>query len=160
LPDAEAALQAAGFEVRRVREGPGFVRLAVERDSDTTEVDLAVDARRFPLEIDDDLPLLNATELAVDKVLAIFGRAEARDFVDLAAVVDNFGLDALFKLAARKDPGFSIEVFAEMLGRFDRLRRDEFSIEGTAYARLSEKVRGWRKMSMELDRTLGRGRGR
>jgi len=56
----------------------------------------------------------------VDKVLAVFGRAEARDFVDLAALADHFDLAELFRLAAEKDPGFSIEVFAEMLERLNR----------------------------------------
>ncbi len=73
-PAAESALQAPGFDVRRVREGPGFVRLAVARDGDTTEVNLAAKARSFPLEIDDGLPLLSATELAIDKALDIVGR--------------------------------------------------------------------------------------
>lgn len=59
--------------------------------------------------------------------------------------MDKFGLDALFKLAAQKDPGFSIEVFAEMLGRFDRLRPAEFGIEGAAYETLSNTVGDWRE---------------
>lgn len=71
--------------------------------------------------------MLSSTELAVDKVLAIFGRAEARDFVDFAAVVDQHGLESVFRLAAEKDRGFSIDVFSEMLQRFDRLRQDEFA---------------------------------
>ncbi len=155
LPAAENALEEAGFQVRRVREGTGFVRLAVERGSEVTEVDLAADARLFPLEVHSGLLLLNSTELAVDKVLAIFGRAEARDFVDLAAVIDQHGLEALFRLEAEKDPGFSIDVFSEMLQRFDRLRQDEFGIEASAYQPLAARVKSWREMSLELGRTLG-----
>jgi Nucleotidyl transferase AbiEii toxin, Type IV TA system len=155
LPEAEKALEAAGLHVRRVREGTGFVRLAVERGAEVTEVDLAADARLFPLEIQGGLPVLNSTELAVDKVLAIFGRAEARDFVDLAAVVDQHGLDVLFRLAAEKDPGFSIDVFSEMLQRFDRLRQDEFGIDSSAYQNLAASVRAWREVSVDLGRRLG-----
>jgi hypothetical protein len=70
------------------------------KEAPRSEVDLAADARLFPLEVQSGLPVLNSTELAVDKVLAIFGSAEARDFVDLAAVVDKHGLEALFRLAA------------------------------------------------------------
>lgn len=160
LPAAEKALEASGFEVRRVLEGPGFVRLVVQRGAEVTEVDLAADARLFPLEIENGLPVLNSTELAVDKVLAIFSRAEARDFVDLAAVVDRHGLEALFRLAAEKDRGFSIEVFAEMLQRFARLRQDEFSINAAEHQALAAIVQKWREMSLELSRTLGPELGR
>jgi hypothetical protein len=34
LPEAEKALETAGFHVRRVREGTAFVRLAVERGAE------------------------------------------------------------------------------------------------------------------------------
>ena len=155
LPAAEEALEATGFQVRRLREGIGFVRLAVQRGADITEVDLAADARLFPLEVQGGLPMLSSTELAVDKVLAIFGRAEARDFVDLAAVVDKHGLEALFRLAAEKDRGFSIDVFSEMLQRFDRLRQDEFGIDGLAYQTLAATVETWREISLHLGRSLG-----
>lgn len=160
LPEAEVALRAAGYEVHRVRESLSFVRLTVEKGGEVTEVDLAADARLFPLEVEEGLPVLSPTELAVDKVLAIFGRAEARDFVDFSALVDRHELADLFRLAAEKDPGFSIEVFAEMLGRFGRLRTDEFGIALTAYEHLAERVVTWRDQALELDRTLGREIGR
>jgi hypothetical protein len=112
------------------------------------------------LEVEDGLPVLSPTELAVDKLLAIFGRAEARDFIDFAAVVDRYELVDLFRLAAEKDPGFSIEIFTEMLGRFDRLRSDEFGIERPTYDRLAERVAMWRDQSLELGRTLGKELGR
>ncbi len=50
----------------------------------------------------------------MDKVLAVFGRAEARDFMDLMAIEGQFGLDRLFLVAAEKDPGFDLMVFSEM----------------------------------------------
>jgi predicted nucleotidyltransferase component of viral defense system len=60
--------------------------------------------------------MLAGEELAADKVLAVFGRAEARDFIDLLAVESRYGLDHLCRLAAEKDRGFTLVVFAEMLG--------------------------------------------
>ena len=62
-------------------------------------------------------------------MLAIFGRAEARDFIDLMAVEGQFDLDRLFKLAAEKDRGFNPRVFAEMVARGSRLSRAEFPID-------------------------------
>ncbi len=55
-------------------------------------------------------PTLSGEELAVDKVLAVFGRAEARDFHDLMAVESRYGLDRLCKLVAEKDRGFTPAV--------------------------------------------------
>lgn len=77
---------------------------------------------------------------AVDKVLAIFGRAEARDFIDLAAVEANYGLDRLFRLAAEKDRGFTRAMFADMAGRFSRLRTDGFDIGAAEYEELARRV--------------------
>jgi hypothetical protein len=74
-------------------------------------------------------------------------------------LVDQYGLEALFRLAAEKDPGFSIDVFSEMLQRFDRLRQDEFGIHASAHQALASTVRGWRQMSLELGRSLGPERG-
>lgn len=91
----------------------------------------------------------------MDKVLAIFGRAEARDFVDLAALVERYGFADLFRLAAEKDRGFSIDVFCEMLDRFGRLRREEFPIEPAAHERLKTTLVTWREQCLELGRTLG-----
>jgi hypothetical protein len=49
----------------------------------------------------------------VDKVLALFGRAEARDLVDLTAVEPRYGLGRLCRLAAEKDPGLTLKRDAE-----------------------------------------------
>jgi hypothetical protein len=150
LPAAEEALRAAGLSVERVQVNPGFARLMVASASDRTELDLAADARLFPAEPGAPAPTLSGEELAVDKVLALFGRAEARDFVDLLAVEPRYGLDRLCQLAAEKDGGFSPSVFAEMLARFDRLRRDEFELDDARYAQLGDEVERWRESALEL----------
>lgn len=159
-PATERALRAEGLVVERVLHNPGFVRLLVSADDDRTEVDLGSDARLFPVEEGPGFPLLTTEELAVDKVLAVFGRAEARDFVDLMAIEDRFGLDRLLEVAAEKDHGFDPLVFSDMTERFDRLRRDEFPVDDEQYGRLARIVRIWRAQARELGRTLDRGRDR
>jgi hypothetical protein len=98
--------------------------------------------------------MLRGEELAVDKVLAVFGRAEARDFVDLMAVEPTYGLDRLCQLAAEKDRGFTPAIFAEMLGGFRRLRRDEFELDDAQYAQLGTEVDRWCDCVLELGRRL------
>jgi hypothetical protein len=128
-PAAEYALQQAGFQVDRLIDSPGFTRFVVADELDRTEVDLASDARLFPTEAGPGFDLLSSEELAADKVLAVFGRAEARDYVDLMSIEPRFGLTRLFELAREKDRGFISVIFTEMLDRFPRLRRDEFPID-------------------------------
>jgi hypothetical protein len=150
VPAVDRALKDAGLVVRHVQENSGFARLIVERGTESTELDLGADARLFPAEPGRLAPTLSGEELAVDKVLAVFGRAEARDFVDLAAVEGRYGLDHLFELAAEKDRGFTPETFGEMAGRFLRLRRDEFGLDAGQYEELERRVAAWR------EHTLGR----
>lgn len=154
LPAAERALGHAGLVVERVQVNPGFARLIVASGDDRTELDLASDARLFPAEPGQPAPMLRGEELAVDKVLAVFGRAEARDFVDLMAVEPTYGLDRLCQLAAEKDRGFTPAVFAEMLGGFRRLRRDEFELDDARYAQLGSEVERWRSRALELWHSL------
>jgi hypothetical protein len=155
-PIAEQALREAGLNVDRVVDNPGFVRFVVASGEDRTEIDLASDARLFPLEERHGIRLLAGEELAVDKVLAVFGRAEARDFTDLMALEDRYELDHLLELAAEKDRGFDPTVFAEMVDRFGRLRRDEFAVNDAQYEVLRRRVVLWRTRAIELARQRGR----
>ncbi|HWF21270.1 MAG TPA: nucleotidyl transferase AbiEii/AbiGii toxin family protein [Acidimicrobiales bacterium] len=156
VPAVERVLRDAGMVVRGIQVNPGFARLVVEEHGDEAEVDLAADARLFPAEPGPLVPTLAGKELAVDKVLAIFGRAEARDFIDLSAVEGRYGIENLCELAADKDPGFTPIMFARMLSRFDRLGRQEFEIDDDQFALLGSAVQAWRERTLELARSRGR----
>ena len=160
VPAVDRALREAGLVVHHVQENPGFARLVVESEDERTELDLAADARLFPAEPGRPAPLLSGEELAVDKVPAAFGRAEARDFVDLLAVEPRYGLARLCQLAAEKDRGFTPALFAEMLGRFERLRREEFEVDETRYQQLTREVGTWRERALDLARNRQRERER
>jgi hypothetical protein len=149
-PAVRSALSGAGFAVGHVQVSPGFVRLIVSDGDQRTELDLAADARLFPAEAGRLAPTLTGEELAVDKVLAVVERAEARDFADLMALEPRYGLDRLCELAAEKDLGFDLAVFAGMLARLDRLRRDEFELEDAEYEQLRGAVDRWRERALDL----------
>lgn len=150
MPAVERALQDVGMNVRRIREAPGFFRLEVREHDEVTEVDFGADARILPVERGELGPILAGEELAVDKVLAVFGRAEARDFVDLSAVADRYGLEYLCGRALDKDRGFDPQVFSEMLDRFERLPRDEFDLPDRGYERLLATIERWRGLVVDL----------
>ncbi|MDA8312215.1 MAG: nucleotidyl transferase AbiEii/AbiGii toxin family protein [Actinomycetota bacterium] len=157
VPVAQQALLDDGLRVQQVIDHPGFARLLVGDDNDQTEVDLGTDARLFPPEELLGIRVLSGEKLAVDKLLALFGRAEARDFVDLLAVADRYGLDRLLDLAAEKDRGFDARVFAEMLTRIDRLPKAAFALDDTQFERLQATIRAWKELALAYAR---RERGR
>ena len=96
--------------------------LSLKDEDDRTELDLASDARLFPADQGPGFQILSAEELAADKLLAVFGRAEARDFVDLEALEDRFG----------------------------RLGRAEFQLDDVQYEELSRLVEAWRARALQL----------
>lgn len=157
VPKLVGALTDAGFAVAVTRQAPGFARLSVERDGAVTELDIAADARLFPVERGPLVTTLSGEELAVDKVLAVFGRAQPRDFVDLLAVEHRYGIDRLMALARSKDSGFRPDVFADMLSRFKRLRRQDFDLADESFHRLENQIEIWREHALHLQVELDRG---
>jgi hypothetical protein len=106
-----AALEAEGCAVTAVRERPGFVEALVARSPDTLVIEWARDSafRFFPLVEHDLLGLtLHPFDLATNKVLALVGRLEVRDWIDVIecdARLQPLGL--LAWAACGKDPGFT-----------------------------------------------------
>jgi hypothetical protein len=145
LPRLENALRAEGLDVERRQIGHGFGRLVVSSEDDQTVVDLASDFRLYPTEQTAQGQVLAEEELAIDKLLAVFGRAETRDFLDLAALEPRYGLERLCGLAADKDQGFDRGVLAAMMSRFHRLDRREFPLDDAEYQRLAATVDAWKQ---------------
>jgi len=149
-----------GFQVEIDQQNERFVRLDVRGLGVETEVDFGVDFRLFPPDQGAHSLVLSSRELAVDKVLAIFGRAEPRDFVDLAALTQFFNIEELFADAVRKDRGFNLAVFAEMTSRISRLPRREFALNDAAFDELKVTTSSWRDVAHRLLREHDRGLGR
>ncbi|MFC5118455.1 hypothetical protein ACFPN7_31340 [Amycolatopsis halotolerans] len=53
-------------------------------------------------------------------MVALFDRAEARDFTDVYALSASYPKDLLLTRAAEQDPGFDTAVFREMLASLSR----------------------------------------
>jgi hypothetical protein len=124
-------LEGAGYGVDVELSLPGFVRAVVRRGKDATRVDWAHDsAWRFMPLVRDPLGglLLDPVDLAINKVLALAGRDEPRDFVDILFVHRRaLSLDALCWAAAGKDPGFTPLSLLELLKRRGRYRPEDFA---------------------------------
>lgn len=126
-----ARLLAAGYRVDVEVSLPGFVRAVVGKGADATRVDWAHDsAWRFMPLVSDTLGglLLHPVDLAVNKTLALAGRDEPRDFVDiLFAHRTILLLAALCWAAVGKDPGFTPLSLLELLKRRGRYRPEGFA---------------------------------
>jgi hypothetical protein len=123
----EAASADRGWTTERIRDTATFRRLVVRSPGDELLVDLAVDSP--PLGV----PTITAVgptyppqELAARKLLALFDRAEARDFVDVHTLSQRFALDELLGLAGDLDEGFTPALLAQMLASHRRFSDDDF----------------------------------
>ncbi|MEO6604014.1 MAG: nucleotidyl transferase AbiEii/AbiGii toxin family protein [Aeromicrobium sp.] len=128
-----AAVEGRGWQIDVARSGPEFRRFKISRpvaapdEPDDVYADLAVDSppSRAPI-VTIAGPALAPYELAVRKTLALFGRAEARDFTDVHALHQRFDRGEILKDVAQADQGFDLEIFAQMLRSHSRLRDDDF----------------------------------
>ena len=119
LTDALAvALRAEGAQVRVDRRGPGFTRLAVTvADGRSVVVEVAHDARiREAVQLSFGR-VLHPDEVAADKTLALFGRAAARDLVDVAALSKAVPARAAVRASRRKGRRFRPPGFRRRVGR-------------------------------------------
>lgn len=126
-----ATLEAAGFRVDVQRERPGYVEAVIGRHDGRLVVEWARDSafRFFPLVQHEDLGLtLHAFDLATNKVLALAGRLEARDWVDVIACDERVQqLGYLSWAACGKDPGFTPQGILEQAHRSSRYSEEELS---------------------------------
>lgn len=135
------ALRERDCGVDLIQDGPTFCRMVVTRAGEETLVDLAIDSPPHSRPTITVLgPTLAPLELAGRKLLALFGRAEARDFADIYVLAQHFGKEALIEQAQTLDAGFDLSVLAQMIRtikRFDDqeipLAADDLSIARTFF---------------------------
>ncbi len=124
-----SVLEARGFEVQVLRERPFFVEARAVRDDGSLVMQWARDSayRFFPLVRHDELGLvLHPFDLATNKVLALIGRLEVRDWVDVihcGASLQPLGY--LAWAACGKDPGFSPHAILQQAARSARYSAEE-----------------------------------
>lgn len=113
-----------GFGVDVLRERPTFVEAHVKRGGDAVLLQWARDSayRFFPLVEQADLGLvLHPFDLATNKVLALVGRLEVRDWVDVILCDERIQpLGYLAWAACGKDPGFSPSLIIELAAQSSR----------------------------------------
>lgn len=143
------AMEHRKYDVEVMHDSSTFCRLIVGNGSEQVLVDLAIDS---PPSVPPTVTLLGPTlaplELGGRKLLALFGRAEARDFADVYVLAQRFGKDALIEHAAALDPGFDLDVLAQMMRTLSRFADDEIPIPPEEPTACREFFASW---STELD---------
>ena len=124
-------LDARGYATSVELSQPGFIRAIVRLGAGETRVDWAHDsAWRFMPLVRDPVGgwLLHPVDLAINKVYALAGRDEPRDFVDILFAHETIlPVGALCWAAVGKDPGFTPLSLLELLKRRGRYRPEDFA---------------------------------
>ena len=139
----ELAAATHGWSVRRIRDDITFCRLVISGE-ETLLVDLALDAPpQLPPSQSIAGPTFGLEELAARKLLALFDRAEARDFADVYILVQHYGTDTLLSRAAQVDPGLNPTILADMIGSLARFDDADIPIDAESIANLRDFFARW-----------------
>jgi hypothetical protein len=130
------ALREAGYAVEWALRQEGFFRAEVSRGEDRVRLDWTTDSafRFFPVEPDEDFGYcLHPADLAINKVLALAGRVEMRDFLDILYLDDTYlSLGAIVWAACGKDPGYTPSLLLDLTNRHACFRESDLKGENLA----------------------------
>ena len=142
------AIQQQNWEYELLSHANDFARVRIIGSTELI-VDLAIDvAPRFPVAQTPVGPVFSPLELAGRKLLALFDRAEARDFVDVYVLSMKFGNQKIFDAAAQIEVSLNKQVLARMMNALQRFSDDELPIDHSEVAALRKYFAEWAK---ELD---------
>jgi hypothetical protein len=126
-----AVLSVAGFSLTTLVDQPSFIRAIAAHGSDQVRLEWVLDStfRFFPVQKDKEFGyVLHTLDLATNKVLALAGRFEARDFIDAIYFErQSIALGLLAWAAAGKDPGLTPTLILQNCKRFSRMDPSQFA---------------------------------
>ncbi|PIR23606.1 MAG: hypothetical protein COV44_01870 [Deltaproteobacteria bacterium CG11_big_fil_rev_8_21_14_0_20_45_16] len=124
-------LEKSGFTLKVEINQAGYIRAIVSKAKESTKLEWAHDTawRFLPVMKDKRCGyILHPIDLAINKVLTLAGRNEARDFLDALMLHEStLSLGAMCWAAAGKDPGFNPRSLLELLKRRGRFHDEDFA---------------------------------
>jgi hypothetical protein len=139
-----AAAAQRGWQVERTSDADTFCRLLVHGAEDLI-VDLALESTPGrPASASFVGPTFDPEELAGRKVIALFDRAAARDFVDVYQLANTFAKDTLLERAAEVDVGFEPNLLADMFSYLERYTDADLTLIDVDVAAMREFFARWR----------------
>ncbi|GAA2617305.1 hypothetical protein GCM10010399_55370 [Dactylosporangium fulvum] len=126
------AYRGDGLEVRIELRYDTFTRLTVTDSRHTSKVELGVDWRAKEPVLMAIGPVLHPDDAITNKMAALYGRALARDFIDVDAALRSgqYDRETLLRFAEQADSGFDRRMFAAAIGQAQVLDDDDFARYG------------------------------
>ena len=122
-------LKEKGYRIDVMLSQPGFIRCKIEDGTETLLIEWAHDSIwRFMelVSLEGIGWVLHPVDLAVNKILALGGRDEPRDYLDSLYLHEKvLPLGALVWAACGKDPGMNPRMLLELLQRKGHVREEE-----------------------------------
>jgi predicted nucleotidyltransferase component of viral defense system len=149
-------LESVKFAVTVELHQPGFIRAVVTKKSNASKIEWAHDSawRFMPTQKSKQFGyILHPVDLAVNKVLALVGRDEARDYLDIHDIHKRtLSLGSLCWAACGKDPGFTPTSILDLLLRRGKYHSDDFRrLKLVKQPDLVKLKTDWQKMLSEAD---------
>lgn len=151
-----ASLEGSGYGVEKRMWTPAFRQVLLSKCGDSLKVEWAQDSawRFFPIEPDPVLRWkLHPFDALTNKALAMGGRAETRDLVDLVVNSDTYPLHAVIWAACAKDPGFTPLSLLEWMRRNARIQPNVLDELGVRVGAVELKER-WLKLADEAEQGI------
>lgn len=152
----ENSIKSKGIDVERQRMVHSFIELVAKKEDEIVVVHLAQDSP-FRFEEPKEFPEFpgvkvdSIIDIATNKLLALFGRATLRDFIDIYFLVKKgkFTTEELMDKAKLKDPGFDLYWLGVALERINIFQKDSpemlLLVEPVDFEELSNFFNSWRQ---------------
>jgi hypothetical protein len=142
------ALREAGYAIEWTLRGDGIFKAVASRGEDRVRLDWTTDSafRFFPVLPDEEFGYcLHPADLATNKVLALAGRLEIRDFLDILLIDRTYlSLGAVMWAACGKDAGYTPPLLLDYTNRHSRFQEGDLKGENlTRPVDLRELKRQW-----------------
>ncbi len=105
----KSALENLGIQVEEIRSFSSFWEAVATKDHESFKIQLAYDSPFLLADFGEQegLKVHSFEDIAANKLLALYGRAEERDFIDVYCIVKSgkISLETIIESAKKKDPG-------------------------------------------------------
>ncbi len=127
-----AALEAAGYTVEITRHFEEFASITVGHNEEAVVIDLGLDWWENSPAIIDIGPILSLKDSVASKLLAVYSRGYARDYLDAYSIITShrFIHQQLITLCQRRDPTLDLPTLAAAIARHRTLPTTEFTKYG------------------------------
>jgi len=139
----KSALENSGIKVQEIRSFSSFWEAVASNENENFKIQLAYDIPFLLSEIaeTEGLRIHSFEDIAAGKLLALYGRAEERDFIDIYCIVKSgkMSLETLVELAKKKDPGLDEYYLAISFEQSEKIPDDPSRLKVNLVAPIDPK---------------------